>query len=185
MIATVLSFGVLAGLDNLQVCSSLGLLSIPRRRKHLLAAVFSICEVIAPMAGLIAGHTVLMLLSPYSRVAGPIMMIFCGMSLFVAALYIKGECCISNSRLLFALPLSLSLDNLATGFGISPLLCPVWIAALSIGVVSAVMSCVGLYAASHVKSRLRHILLPHIDLAVAGYLCVLAFRMLIASRIQA
>src|SRR5205823_6160634 len=54
MLGVILFLGVLAGLDNFQVCSSLGLLPVRRAQKHLLALAFGTCETLAPLAGLAA-----------------------------------------------------------------------------------------------------------------------------------
>jgi len=171
-ILTVLLFGVLAGLDNLQVCSSIGLLPMAPGRRHRLAMAFSACEMAAPIAGLAAGHAVLAVIGPYARIAAPMAMILCGIAVFIAAMREKP---VSDSPLLSGLPVSLSLDNLVAGFGIGALACPVWIAALLIGTVSAAMSCAGLYGAAAIRLRLR---VP-VELAVGPWMCIIAIRMLV------
>src|SRR5580704_6764459 len=78
MLGAVLLFGVLAGVDNLQVCSSIGLLPIERRRRHLLAAAFSLCETAAPLLGLMLGHLLLRSLAGAAVKVGPLLMLLCG-----------------------------------------------------------------------------------------------------------
>src|ERR1039457_1849321 len=163
MLGAVLLFGVLAGADNLQVCSSIGLLPIERRRRHLLAASFSLCETAAPLLGLALGHLLLRSVAGAAAKAGPLLMLLCGGAVLVGALHRDkrwpfaggtGRClgrqrrpeagfsgldrrnrlshqsgCTTSSELamaggrgmLFGLPLSLSLDNLLGGAGISAL----------------------------------------------------------------
>jgi manganese efflux pump family protein len=182
MIATILIFGFLAGLDNLKVCSSVGLLPISRSRMRILAAGFILCETAAPLAGLLAGHAVLKLIEPFARIAGPLMTVICGAAVFAVGLRGERDSLTGDSRLLFGLPLSLSLDNLVAGAGISPLPCPVWAAALLIGLISGGMSCAGLYGAARLRDLFRRIVPARADLLTGAYLCVLALRMLLVDR---
>ena len=260
MLGAVLLFGVLAGVDNLQVCSSIGLLPLDRRR-HLLAVGFSLCEMAAPLLGLAMGHLLLGSLGGAAAKAGPVLMMLCGTGLLacrvlppslwlrlyafmgqVANLRRVGtppvDLCVSppsagwqparrmpscptlhqngdpNRRaltpgrptrgsaadqgvrptgqagltLLFGLPLSLSLDNLLGGAGISALGYPMVPAALLIGLVSAAMSCAGLYLGGWARGLVQwrgvrsSVLARCLEPAVGAYLCLLAVRLLIVSR---
>jgi putative Mn2+ efflux pump MntP len=79
---------------------------------------------------------------------------------------------------LLALPFTMSLDNFAAGFGVSTLSGPVWLATFVIGVISAAMSCIGLYASCSVRRFLPRIVSAHAEGIVGTYLCILAVRML-------
>jgi putative Mn2+ efflux pump MntP len=183
MIAAILLFGILAGLDNLQVCSSLGLLPMSRARMRLLAAGFMLCEIAAPLAGILAGRAALALIEPYARIAGPLITILCGAAVLVGAFLGERETASADgNRLLFGLPFSLSLDNLVAGAGIASLPCPVWAAALSIGLVSGGMSCAGLYGAAWLRRWFCRILPARIEVLMGAYLCVLAVRMMLADK---
>jgi putative Mn2+ efflux pump MntP len=185
VIAQILLFGVLAGLDNLPVCASVGLLPMARRRMRLLAAGFMLCEIAAPLAGLLAGHAALALIEPSARIAGPLMTVVCGAAVLAGALVGERETRHpGDTRLLFGLPLSLSLDNLVAGAGIASLPCPVWAAALSIGLVSGGMSCAGLYGAAWLRRWFCRIIPAHVEVLMGAYLFVLAFRMMLADRIH-
>ena len=82
-----------------------------------------------------------------------------------------------NSRhMLFGLPLSLSLDNLLAGVGLGSIHYPVLFSALVIGLVSAAMSCTGLY----LGNWLRRFVPKRSDVIVGAYLCLLAARMIFA-----
>jgi putative Mn2+ efflux pump MntP len=178
MTAPVLLLGVLAGLDNLQVCSSVGMLPLRRERRHLLAAAFSFCEIIAPLVGLVLGQFILSMLRPLSGKAGPIMILVCGGVVLLRALRqrdVNGE----ESRLLFGLPFSLSLDNLTVGAGISAVASPDLSPALLIGAISAAMSCAGIYFGAW----LRRLVPDRMELVAGSYLCLLAVRMLMADGI--
>jgi putative Mn2+ efflux pump MntP len=184
MIPTLLIFGVLAGLDNLQVCSSIGLLPLSRARMRWLAAGFMVCEVVAPLVGILLGHAALALVTPYTRMAGPLMTMLCGAAVLAAALWGGQETdSLKANSFLFALPLSLSLDNLVAGAGVSSMPCGLLTASLSIGLVSGGMSCVGLYGAAFLRRRFQRIMTARIELLIGAYLCVLAVRMLLGDRI--
>jgi manganese efflux pump family protein len=180
MIGAVLVFGFLAGLDNLQVCSTLGLLPMNRARRHSLAAAFVLCETAAPLAGLLGGHAVLALAGSYARLAGPAMMICCGIAVLAWALRGEPENTAACGRMLFGLPVTLSLDNVVAGFGISSLDCPAWIAALAVGLTGAAMSCIGLYGAAQLRARIARWLPGGMEAAAGGWLIILAARTLIA-----
>jgi putative Mn2+ efflux pump MntP len=230
MLGAVLLFGVLAGVDNLQVCSSVGLLPLGRRR-HLLAVGFSLCEMAAPLVGLAMGHLLLGSLGGAAAKAGPLLMLMCGAGLIACHLLehtqmfapcdnlvgrtpssaqdplvrlfvgpsrpTRGSAADQGVRptgqasgplsLLFGLPLSLSLDNLLGGAGISALGYPMVPAALLIGLVSAVMSCAGLYVGGSARGfalwrGARSAWLSRcLEPAVGAYLCLLAVRLLIVS----
>jgi putative Mn2+ efflux pump MntP len=230
MLGAVLLFGVLAGIDNLQVCSSIGFLPIDRRQRHLLALAFSLCETAAPLVGLALGHLLLGWIGDAAAKAGPLLMLLCGAAVLMGAFqrdkvaggagrlacleqpgrpepaerrldsrnrlshnecHLSGPDTIGTSRLamasghgmLFGLPLSLSLDNLLGGAGISALGYPMVPAALLIGLVSAAMSCAGLYLGGWLRRLFRERFVGWcLDPAVGAYLCLLAVRLLVANR---
>ena len=170
MIGTVLLFGILAGLDNLQVCASLGLL--PIRRRHSLAFAFSVCELIAPLVGLALGRQLLSMLPAATAKAGPVMLLVCGtVFLYRAFRRYRSKNEVAPPFLAW-LPPTLGLDNLLAGAAINGLPSPV-LSALVIGSVSAAMSCAGLY----LGSSLRRVLPNQFQLVAAGCLCALAARM--------
>jgi putative Mn2+ efflux pump MntP len=86
-------------------------------------------------------------------------------------------------NLIFGLPLSLSFDNLLGGAGISALGYPMVPAALLIGLVSAAMSCAGLYLGGWLRRFVqRGFVAWCLEPAVGAYLCLLAVRLLVANR---
>ena len=122
------------------------------------------------MIGILIGQLVL------ARIAAPVIMIGCGVALALSAFRGERE---ADVRPLFGLPVSLSLDNLAAGIGLSPLPIPAWESALAIGVVSAAMSCAGLYGAAAVRPRVERFIPARAGFVVGGYLCLLSLRMLL------
>jgi putative Mn2+ efflux pump MntP len=173
VLAAILVFGVLAGLDNLQVCSSIGLLPIRRARKHLYALAFSACETLSPLLGLAIGQGLLRLTGGAIAKAGPAVLLACGVAVVVLALRDDDLTGFANGRgLLLGLPLSLSFDNLLAGVGLGAIHYPIVTSALIVGLVSAAMSCIGLYLGAAV----RRFVPKRIEWVVGAYLCVLAVR---------
>jgi putative Mn2+ efflux pump MntP len=177
MLGAVLLLGILAGLDNLQVCSSLGLLPMGRARKQLLALAFSACETLAPLGGLLAGRLLLVTFGHAAALAGPVAVLLCGLAVIVLALRKQDVSEVAASRgVLFGLPLSLSLDNLLAGIGLGSMHLPIVLSALIIGLTSAAMSCVGLYFGGW----LRRFIPGRVEFAAGALLCALGVRMLLA-----
>lgn len=168
-------FGLLAGLDNLQVSASLALLPLARRRLHLLAAAFCAGEIGGALLGLLLGRALLDAIAPVAEWLAPAAMLFCGVIVLWLALR-RGEADLTrfaNRRaLLLGLPLSLSLDNVIAGAGIGVAGYPLLQSALIVGSLSAALACAGLYAGGW----LRRFLPDRIELAVGAYLSVLAIR---------
>jgi putative Mn2+ efflux pump MntP len=177
MLGAVFLLGILAGLDNLQVCSSLGLLPMGRARKQLFALAFSACETLAPLCGLLAGRLLLVTFGHATALAGPVAVLLCGLAVIVLALRKQDVSEVAASRgVLFGLPLSLSLDNLLAGIGLGSMHLPVLLSALIIGLTSASMSCIGLYFGAW----LRRFIPGRVEFAAGALLCVLGVRMLLA-----
>ena len=174
----VLVFGVLAGLDNLQVCSSLGLLPLKKRRVHALAAAFCFSEIAGALLGLGVGRTLVAALGDAASAVGPLFMLACGGAVVFLAFRRDDdnlEELVNHRALLVGLPLSLSLDNVVAGAGISFSSYPLVASALVIGAISASMSCLGLYLGRWIRRFLPN----RVELRVGVYLCFLAVRMLL------
>lgn len=82
----LLIFGVLAGLDNLQVSAALALLPLRKRRVHLLAAAFCVSEIGGALLGLLLGTALLSVLAPVAEWLAVAAMLVCGLALLVLAL---------------------------------------------------------------------------------------------------
>lgn len=178
----VVLFGLAAGLDNLQVCSSVGLLPVERQRLHWLAFGFCASEIGGALLGLLLGRSFITLIGPLASNLAPIVMLGCGAAVLWLA-WRRGEQDLSrlvnHKALLFGLPLSLSLDNVIAGAGISFSSFPLLASALIIGTISASMACFGLYAGRWIRRWIGRFLPERIEMVVGMYLCVLAVRMLV------
>ncbi|MFZ6657659.1 manganese efflux pump MntP family protein [Undibacterium sp. TJN19] len=178
MLAVIL-FGVAAGLDNLQVGSSLGLLPMQKSRLHLLAIGFAICEIGGALLGWMFGHVLIEFIGPVAPGVAPVIMLVCGLVVLMLAYRHDAENLpkfVNHKVLLLGLPVALSLDNVIAGAGISFSGLPVMTSALLIGVISAGMSCCGLYFAHW----MRQFLPKRIEMLAGIYLCFLAVRMMYA-----
>jgi putative Mn2+ efflux pump MntP len=174
MLGTVILFGILAGVDNLQACSAIGLLPIDRGRRRLLAVAFTACETAAPLAGLALGHLMLSWTRDAGAKIGHLMTLACGIGILFCAFRDEVPLLVNERRLMFGMPVALSFDNLLAGAGLSSLHYPVALSALIIGFVSAVMSCMGLYSGAWIKRFIP----SWMEFAAGIYLCFLGGRAL-------
>ncbi|MBV8730443.1 MAG: manganese efflux pump [Acidobacteriia bacterium] len=174
MVGTVILFGLLAGVDNLQACSALGLLPIDGGRRRLLAVAFTACETVAPLAGLALGHLMLSWMRDVGAKIGPFVTLACGIGILFCALRDEVPLPVNERRLIFGMPLALSFDNFLAGAGLSSLHYPVAISALIIGFVGACMSCAGLYLGAGIKRFIP----SWMEFAAGIYLCFLGGRAL-------
>ena len=104
------------------------------------------------------------------------MMLACGIVILFYA--VRGEDLaglVNGNKMMMGVPVALSFDNLLAGAGISSLHYPVVAAALLIGLVSAAMSCIGLYLGAWI----RRFVPIRMEIAVGAYLCLLAGRALL------
>lgn len=174
----VILFGIAAGLDNLQVSSSLGLLPMERRRMHLLATAFCICELGAALLGLMLGRGLISMIGPMANTLAPALTLMCGLVVLYLAYRsaTKGlPDFVNRQTFLFALPVALSVDNVVAGAGVSFSGMPLLAAAVVVGVISAAMACFGLYFANWI----RHFLPRRVEVLAGLYLCFFSVRMML------
>ena len=168
-IATVLLFAVMAGADNFQVACGLGMLPIGRARRWALGASFGICEAFMSLAGLLAGSYLRIHVFGAASLAGTITLLASGFLIIYLALNDRDmEQLANNKWVIFGLPLSLSLDNLAAGAGLGANGYPVILCAAVIGLICTAMSLAGLFLGERVRR-----LLPRRAGALAGAWLVL------------
>jgi putative Mn2+ efflux pump MntP len=104
------------------------------------------------------------------------MMLGCGIAVLLCALRREDLSSLVNGpKIVTGLPLALSFDNFFAGAGISSLHYPAVISALIIGLVSAAMSCIGLYLSAWIKRFVP----SQVEFAAGAYLCLLAGRALL------
>jgi putative Mn2+ efflux pump MntP len=168
-------FGLLAGLDNLQLGASLALLPLARRRRHQLAAAFCVSEIGGALLGVLIGGALLTALAPLADWLALAAMLACGTIVLVLALRHEDNDLtrfVNRPVLLMGLPVSLSLDNVIAGAGIGVAGYPLTESALIVGLISAALACGGLYAGGWI----RRFLPDRTELGAGIYLILLAFR---------
>ncbi|MFZ6775433.1 manganese efflux pump MntP family protein [Undibacterium sp. Ji83W] len=173
----VILFGIVAGLDNLQASTSLGLLPMQRKRMHMLAMAFCACELGAAILGLFLGRGLIAMLGPVASSIAPFAMLACGVVILWLAYRSEAKGLpqfVNHPGVLLGLPLALSLDNVIAGAGVSFSSAPVLTSAIIIGVISAGMACFGLYFANWI----RNFLPKRVELLAGAYMCFLAVRMM-------
>lgn len=151
---TVITFGIIIGLDNLQVASSIGLLPIKPYRKWLVALAFGFFEAMMPLLGLMSGHLLSGAFASWAEWLGPLVLIACGLSIIYFTLKEnEGQLSRINNRwILLSLPFCLSFDNLFAGVGLGVMGYPVVPTAILLGSISAAMCFVGIFIGQ--KARL-------------------------------
>jgi putative Mn2+ efflux pump MntP len=148
--------GFLLGIDSFRASLGLGIVHRSGARRLRIAIAFGFCDGIAPLLGLAVGSVVLNALSPWTRWAGPLVLGGFGLFTFLtAAADEANEAEITSGWVCFGLPLTLSLDNLVAGLGLGTLGLPVLPSAAVIGLISGLMSVVGLCLGSLVGRSLR------------------------------
>ena len=168
---TAIIFGLLSGLDNLQVAPALGALRMRRSRRWLLAAAFGVCETVMPLAGLVAGRAFQERFALAGQWVGPITLVTCGALIIYLARHEREVATVVNSRwLLLGLPISMSFDNLIAGVGLGAIGYPLVVTALVIGGISAAMCLAGLFLGASIRKRFPE----NIEVFSGAYLVIIA-----------
>ena len=142
---TIIIFGILAGLDNLEVVPALGLGALPRARRWMMAAAFGLFEAVMPLIGLAFG-TLAQKLLPLADKTGPLTLLACAMlMLYMTLRGRKLSGLIGSGWVVVGLPLSLSLDNMVAGVGLGAVGYPILLSASLIGLISGAMAVAGLF----------------------------------------
>lgn len=160
----LVGLGALVGIDNLRISVALGMVGLSKRRARLFALSFGTFEALMPLAGLLGGAALARVIEPWTNYVGAAALVVCGLAMIFGALKEDPAAAIAGRpSVILTLPLALSLDNLAAGFGLGTLGAPVAAAASVIGATSALAAVIGL----KLGSRLRR-LMPARAEAIAG-----------------
>jgi putative Mn2+ efflux pump MntP len=143
-IAGLLLFGFLSGLDNLHVAATLGASGMRRGRLLALAASFAACETGMPLVGLVVGSVLHRAIAGIAA-AGPLVLLGCGAAILVQAFREDGRPVDLGAAWIFALPVTMSMDNLLAGVGLGSAGYPIVLSALVVGSVSGAMCLTGLF----------------------------------------
>lgn len=149
-LVNVVVLGFVLSLDNFRTSVLLGPLRMRRARMVLVAANFGLWDGLTPLLGLVIGHYVGDAIGPIADYVGPLALLAYGAYLLVRAWRVpapaegEDEDEFEQSWTLFGLPLPLSIDNIVAGAGLGLLGFSPWLPAIIFGVVTAVMSLIGL-----------------------------------------
>ena len=149
-ILSLLLVSVSVGLSNFAGAMGIGLSGIDVRTRVRVGLAFGFFEAFMPVIGLILGHDVAGHFGPYGKYVGGAILILTGAYAIYQARRIEAEAKPKRSARglrtggLLVTALALSIDNLAVGFALAVYPVDIWLAAIVFGVVSIVMSLVGL-----------------------------------------
>ena len=141
----LVSFSV--GLRNFAGAIGIGLSGIDVKTRIRVGLAFGFFEALMPALGLLLGHQVAWLFGGYGKyVGGAILILTGGYTIFQERFIKKDQTQHTEmtARSLLITALALSIDNLAVGFALAVYPVDIWLAAVTFGVVSIVMSLVGL-----------------------------------------
>lgn len=154
----VLALGFFLSLDNFRSSIAIGTIPFRFRRAVQIAVIFGIWDGLAPLVGGVFGHYVGEAIGPVADYIGPAVLGVYGAYLIFMSLRKPEPVEIDQPWVtLFGMPLSLSVDNLIAGAGLGLLGFSPFIPAAIFGVMTVVMSllglCVGRFAARLIPIR--------------------------------
>jgi putative Mn2+ efflux pump MntP len=177
MIWEVLVLGFVLSLDNFRVSIALGTVPFSMKRAVQVALIFGLWDAVMPLVGLLIGNQIGEAVGDVADLVGAATLGAYGLYLVVSALRNPEPDELDHPWALFGIPLTLSLDNLFAGaslgiLGLSPLF-----SAGAFGVITAVMSLVGLQLGRAAAGliRIRSDLLAGVTLIMAAVALPLVF----------
>ncbi|MFF0791868.1 manganese efflux pump MntP family protein [Streptomyces spiralis] len=177
MIWEMLVLGFVLSLDNFRVSIALGTVPFGLKRAVQVALTFGLWDAVMPLAGLLIGREIGESIGNVADVMGAAALGGYGLYLVISALRNPEPDELDHPWALFGIPLTLSLDNLIAGASLGMLGLSPWLSAAAFGVMTAVMSLVGLQlgrAVAHLI-RIRPDLLSGVTLIIAAAALPLVF----------
>lgn len=178
MIVALLVLGFTLGLDNFRSSVALGTVPFGLRRAMQIAVIFGLWDAVAPLLGGVLGHYLGEAIGPVADYVGPAVMGLYGVYLLIGAIRNPAPEELDHPWVtLFGMPLSLSVDNLLAGTGLGVLGFSPVIPAVTFGVMTAVMSFVGMRLGRAAASviRIRADLVSGISLVAAAIVLPIVF----------
>lgn len=152
-IVSLLLVSVSVGLSNFAGAIGIGLSGIDVKTRVRVGLAFGFFEAFMPMVGLVLGHSVAWFFGEYGKYAGGAILILTGAYTIAAErLFVREEPKSTRGislQSLLVTALALSIDNLAVGFALAVYPVDLWLAAIVFGVVSILMSLIGLELGHH------------------------------------
>lgn len=177
MIWEVLVLGFVLSLDNFRVSIALGTVPFGLKRAVQVALSFGLWDSIMPLVGLLIGRQIGESVGDVADWVGAAGLGAYGLYLVVSALRNPEPDELDHPWALFGIPLTLSLDNLFAGASLGMLGLSPWFSAAVFGVMTAVMSLVGLQLGRAAARfiRVRADLLSGVTLIIAAVALPLVF----------
>ena len=144
MIWEMLVLGFVLSLDNFRVAIVLGTVPFGLKRAVQVALTFGLWDGIMPLIGLLIGREIGDAVGDVADYVGAAALGAYGIYLVISSLRNPEPEELDHPWALFGIPLSLSLDNLFAGASLGLLGMSPWFSATVFGVITAVMSLIGL-----------------------------------------
>ncbi|MFD4969503.1 manganese efflux pump MntP family protein [Streptomyces sp. NPDC058424] len=177
MIWEMLGLGFVLSLDNFRVSIALGTVPFGLKRAMQVALTFGLWDAVMPLVGLLIGREIGEAVGGVADVVGAVALGGYGLYLVISSLRNPEPDELDHPWALFGIPLTLSLDNLVAGASLGILGLSPWFSAPVFGLVTAVMSLIGLQLgrAAARLIRIRADLVSGVSLIVAAAVLPLVF----------
>jgi manganese efflux pump family protein len=144
MLGNLLILGVTLSLDNFRTAIALGALRLPWRHSAQVALMFGFWDAVAPLVGILGGDYLAQTIGSTADYVGAVVLGAYGLYLIVQACGTAAPEEMDQRWALFGLPLPLSVDNVVAGTSLGLLGYSPWLAPPLFGVITALMTLVGL-----------------------------------------
>ncbi|WP_233520171.1 manganese efflux pump [Prauserella sp. PE36] len=173
----MLVLGFVLSLDNFRVSIALGTVPFGLKRAVQVALTFGLWDAIMPLVGLLIGNKIGESIGDVAEWVGAAALGAYGLYLVISALRNPEPDELDHPWALFGIPFMLSLDNLFAGASLGILGFSPWFSAAVFGIMTAVLSLVGLrlgQAAARLI-RIRSDLVSGVTLIIAAVALPLVF----------
>jgi len=177
MIWEVLVLGFVLSLDNFRVSIALGTVPFGLKRAVQVALTFGLWDAIMPLVGLLIGHQIGEAVGNVAEWVGAAALGAYGLYLVISAVRNPEPDELDHPWALFGIPFTLSLDNLFAGASLGLLGLSPWLSAGVFGLITALMSLVGLQLGRAAAGliRIRADLVGGVTLIIAAVALPLVF----------
>ena len=156
---SLLLVSISVGLSNFAGAIGIGLSGIDVRTRIRVGLAFGFFEAFMPVIGLLLGHSVAGFFGQYGKFVGGAILILTGAYTIAAERLFTSEGPRPSRGMsaqgLLVTAIALSIDNLAVGFALAVYPVDLWLAAIVFGVVSILMSLIGLELGHRLGKRVE------------------------------
>ena len=172
MLGELVVIGFTLSVDNFRSALLLGAFRLSWRRSLQVALVFGFWDAVAPLVGILGGAYLGEAIGETAQYVGAGLIAAYGVFLIVRARRTPEPDALDERWFLFGLPIPLSLDNIVAGTSLGLLGFSPWLAPPLFGIMTAVMTLVGLQVGRAAASliRIRSDLLSGIALLIMAVL---------------